>query len=138
VVKVEIMRIASLIAFSLICIPGFMIGLPLFVHLITWPFEESKWPVNAMLFLADLAIVAAILTQYKKQLRFRSLIAWVAFFILCVPIVYVCIFTKGKVIDSPFFVLPSLGFIVMYIWSLVKPSTTASKQLFQKECCKEA
>ena len=109
----------------------------MFVHLITWPFEDSKWPVKAMLFLADLAIVAAILTQYKKQLRFRNLIAWAAFFILCVPIVYVYIFTKGEVIDSPFFVLPSLAFIVIYIWSMVKPSVSAPK-VFQKDCCKEA
>lgn len=131
------MRNASLIAYGLICIPGFMIGLPLFVHLITWPFEDSKWPVNAMLFLGDLAIVAAILTQYRKQLRFRKLIAWLAFFILCLPIVYVYIFTKGEIINSPFFVLPALGFILMYIWSMVKSSVTAPK-VFQKECCKEA
>ncbi|MGB4772923.1 MAG: hypothetical protein WBP58_15765 [Chitinophagaceae bacterium] len=40
-------------------------------------------------------------------------------------------------INSPFFVLPALGFILMYIWSMVKPSVTARK-VVQKECCKEA
>ena len=131
------MRIAALIAYGLICIPGFMIGLPLAVHLVLWPFEESGWPVMVMMLLADLAIVAAILTQYKKQLKFRKLMAWVAFLILCVSIIYVYIYTKGQVINSPFFVLPSLAFMLMYIWSLVKPSVTAS-EVFQKDCCKEA
>lgn len=131
------MRIAALIAFGLICIPGFMIGLPLAMHLVLWPFEESRWPVMVMMFLADLAIVASILTQYKKQLKFRKLMAYGAFLILCVPIVYVYIYTKGQVINSPFFVLPSLAFIVMYIWSIVKPSLAAPK-VFQKDCCKEA
>ena len=130
------MRIASLIAYGLVCIPGFMIGLPLVMHLIGWPFEGSKWPVNVVLFLADLAIVAAILTQYRKQLKYRKVIECVAFLILCVPIVYVYIFTKGEVIYSPFFVLPSLAFIVMYIWSVIKPSAMAPK-VFQKDCCKE-
>lgn len=131
------MRIAALIAYGLICIPGFMIGLPFVVHILFWPFDESRWPVMMMMFLTDLAIVAAILTQYKKQLKFRKLIAWVAFLILCVPIVYVYIFTKGEVIDSPFFVLPSLVFIGMYVWSVVKPSAV-SPNVFQKDCCKEA
>ena len=131
------MRIAALIAFGLICIPGFMIGLPLAMHLVLWPLDESRWPVMVMMFLADLAFVSAVLTQYNKQLKFRKLMAWVAFLILCVPIVYVCIYTKGQVINSPFFVLPSLAFIVMYIWSIVKPSVAAPK-VFQKDCCKEA
>lgn len=131
------MRIAALIVYGLICIPGFIIGLPLAMHLLLWPFEDYRWPINLMLFFLDLAIVAAVLTQYKKQLKFRKLMAYVAFLILCVPIVYVCIYTKGQVIDSPFFVLPSVAFILMYIWSMVKPSVTAPK-VFQKDCCKEA
>lgn len=131
------MRIASLIAYGLICIPGFMIGLPFVVHILFWPFDESRWPVMIMMFLTDLAIVAAILTQYKKQLKFRKLITCVAFLVLCVPIVYVGIFTKGDIVNSPFFVLPALGFILMYIWSMIKPSVDAPK-VFQKECCKEA
>lgn len=131
------MRIAGLIAYGLICIPGFMIGLPLVMHLVLWPFEESSWHVMVMMFLADLAIVAAILTQYKKQHKFRKLIGYVAFLILCVPIVYMYIYTKGQVINSPFFVLPSLAFMLMYIWSMVKPAVAAPK-VFQKDCCKEA
>lgn len=90
-----------------------------------------------LMFLTDLAIVAAVLTKYKKQLKFRKLIERIAFFILCVPIVYVYIFTKGEIINSPFFVLPALGFIVMYIWSIVKP-LVAPPKVFQKDCCKEA
>ena len=131
------MRIAALIAYGLICIPGFMIGLPLAVHLLLWPFEESSWFVKLMLFFADLAIIAAITVRYKKQLRFRNPMAWVAFFILCIPIVYVYFYTKGEVLKSPVFVLPSLGFMGLYILSLVRPSATASN-VFQKDCCKEA
>lgn len=131
------MRIAALIAYGLICIPGFMIGTPMIFHLLGWPFENSRWFVNLVMFFADLAIIAAIIAQYKKQLTFRTLIAWVAFFILCVPIVYVYFFTKGEILESPLFVLPSLGFLVLYIWSMVKPSVAASK-VFQKDCCKEA
>jgi len=131
------MRFAALIAYGLICIPGFMIGLPFVVHLMFWPFEESEWPVKIMMFLTDLAIIAAIIIQYKKAENFREWIEWMAFIILCVPIVYVCFFTKGDVLNSPFFVLPSLAFIVMFIWSVVKPSAMAPK-VFQKDCCKEA
>lgn len=130
------MRIAALIAYGLICIPGFMIGLPLAVHLLLWPFEESSWFVKLMLFLADLAIIAAIVVHYKKQFRIRKLLTWVAFITLCIPIVYVYFYTKGEVLKSPVFVLPSLGFIGLYILSVVRPSATASN-VFQKDCCKE-
>jgi hypothetical protein len=130
-------RIFALIAYCLIYVPGFIIGLPMIMHLILWPIDNSIWPINLGLFLADIAIVAAILAQFRKQLKYRKLITWVAFFILCIPIVYVYIFTKGEIINGPFFVLPSLGFIVMYIWSMVRPSVKAPK-VFQKECCKQA
>jgi hypothetical protein len=131
------MRIAALIVYGLICIPGFIIGLPLAMHLLLWPFEDYRWPINLMLFFLDLAIVAAVVARYKKTLMHRRVISRVALLILCIPIVYVIYFTKGEILSSPLFVLPSLAFIWMYIWSEVKPSATAP-QLFQKDCCKEA